>query len=149
MSTLKVNNVKSITKYPPFILNSSGEEIGKLASAWVVFEGNGDIFNSSNIISITDTGNARYVLSFTPGLRINNPAVSGVTNASTNIVHCNIQNDGTTARDRQSIFSSMVRVFFNECNASTASGQTAGTYYAVSVIGDNAYGSPGNLRETT
>ena len=50
MSTLKVNNVQSITPYPPYILDSSGKEVGKLATAWVSFHSDGTIHNSFNVI---------------------------------------------------------------------------------------------------
>tara|TARA_R100000908_G_scaffold59610_1_gene36226 strand:- start:207 stop:653 length:447 start_codon:yes stop_codon:yes gene_type:complete len=146
MSTLKVNNIQSTTQYPPFILNPSGEEIGKLATAWVVFKSDGSIYNSSNIISITSLGSARYVLSFTPGLRINNPAVAGSSNASTNIVHMNILDSNiNNDRSQMHVSSSEVRVTFNTSNASTVTAQSGSTYYTVSVVGDNAYGGFGNL----
>lgn len=147
MSTLKVNNVQSITKYPPFILNSSGEEVGKFASAWVAFKSDGSILNSSNVISITSLGSATYALSFTPGLRINNPAISGSTKASTNIVHCNIVDSNiSNRRNQQSVFGSSVRVVFNDAQGSnTVAAQTGATYYTVSVVGDNAYALPGNI----
>ncbi len=146
MSTLKVNNIQSTTQYPPFILGSGGEEIGKLATAWVVFKNDGSIYNSSNVISITSLGSARFVLSFTPGLRINNPAVAGSTNGSTNSVDMNIFDSNINDnRNHQHAFSSEVRVTFNQANESTASSQAGSTYYAVSVVGDNAYGGFGNL----
>ena len=145
MSTLKVNNIQSTTLYPPFILNPSGEEIGKLATAWVVFKSDGSIYNSSNIISITTLGSAIYLISFATGLRINNPAVSGSTNASTNIVHCNILDSGINDnRNQQLVFSEGVAVHYRNCNDSTAVAQENSTYYTISVVGDNAYGGFGN-----
>ena len=146
MSTLKVNNIQSTTQYPPFILNPSGEEIGKLASAWVVFKDDGSIYNSSNVISISNVATSRYIISFTPGLRINNPAVAGSTNASSNIVDCNIFDSGINDnRNQQHAFSSFIRVTFNTSNAATPANQSGSTYYTVSVVGDNAYGGFGNL----
>ena len=149
MSTLKVNRVQSITKYPPFILNSSGEEIGKFASAWVVFKGDGSIYNSSNIISITNSGSAKFQISCTPNLRINNPAISGSTSDGSDVVSCHIFDSGISdRRNQQSVFGSSIRVVFNAANASTVSAHTGGTYYSVSVVGDNEYASAGNIIPT-
>lgn len=146
MSTLKVNNVQSITKYAPYILDSSGEEVGKFASAWVAFQDDGSILNSSNVISITFLGAGRYKLSLTPNLRINNPAVSGSTMASTNIVHCNIFDSNISDRRNQmSVFGSSIRVAFKDCTGATVTAQEGSTYHTVSVVGDNEYASGGNM----
>lgn len=146
MSTLKVNNIQSTTLYPPFILNPSGEEIGKLATAWVVFKSDGSIYNSSNVISITSLGSAIYLINFATGLRINNPAIAGSTNASTNIVHCNIWDTNVSDRRNQMlVFSEGVAVHYRNCNDSTPDPQESSTYYTISVVGDNAYGGFGNL----
>lgn len=146
MSTLKVNNVQSITKYAPYILNSSGEEVGKFASAWVAFQDDGSILNSSNVISITFLANGRYKLSLTPNLRINNPAVSGSTMASTNIVHCNIFDSNISDRRNQmSVFGSSIRVAFKNATGAGIEAQEGATYHTVSVVGDNEYASGGNM----
>mgnify|MGYP001381853567 FL=1 len=146
MSTLKVNNIQSTTQYPPYILNPSGEEIGKLATAWVVFKSDGSIYNSSNVISITSLGSAVFTISFATGLRINNPAVAGSTNANAASVDMNIWDTGLSDnRNQQLVFSEGVAVRFNNVSGTTVAAQSASTYYTVSVIGDNAYGGFGNL----
>ena len=74
MSTLKVNNVQSITKYPPLILGPGGNvEIGKLASSWVAFTDDGTILNSNGVISITAHGSAIYTISFLSLIHISEP----------------------------------------------------------------------------
>ena len=150
MSTLKVNNVQSITKYAPYILNSSGEEVGKFASAWVAFKDDGSILNSSNVISITSLALGRYKLSLTPNLRINNPAVSGSTMAQTNIVHCNIFDSNISDRRNQmSVFGSSIRVAFKNAIGAGIEAHEGVTYYTVSVVGDNEYASVGNIIPTS
>ena len=147
MSTLKVNNVQSITKYPPLIFGPGANvEIGKLASSWVAFTDDGTILNSNGVISITAHGSAIYTISFTPGLRINNPAVAGSSNASTNIVHPVIFANNDINRNQQYAFSSEVRIAMrNNQNGTTTSAQENSTYHTITVIGDNAYASAGNL----
>ena len=144
MSTLKVNNIQSSTPYPPYILDSSGKEIGKLATAWVSFHSDGTILNSFNVISITASSTNQYVLSFTPGLRINNPAVAGSSNASGNIVHPVIYALNEVNRNQQYVFSSHLRVRFVH-GVGTVEAQENSTYHTITVIGDNAYGSAGSL----
>ena len=147
MSTLKVNNIQSITKYPPLIFGPGANvEIGKLASSWVAFTDDGTILNSNGVISITAHGSAIYTISFTPGLRINNPAVAGSSNASTNIVHPVIFANNDINRNQQYAFSSEVRIAmrFNNDGTTTAA-QENSTAHSIIVIGDNAYASAGNL----
>lgn len=147
MSTLKVNNIQSITKYPPLIFGPGGNvEIGKLASCWVAFTDDGTILNSNGIISITAHGSAIYTISFTPGLRINNPAVAGSSNASGNLVHPVIFAGNDVNRNQQYAFSSEVRIAMRFNNdGTTTSAQENSTYHTITVIGDNAYASAGNL----
>ena len=67
MSTLKTENIQSITTGPPIFKTNAGTEIGQLARAWVNFDGTGTIAISDdfNVSSITDVGTANYQVNFT------------------------------------------------------------------------------------
>tara|TARA_R100000027_G_C2222546_1_gene86550 strand:+ start:38 stop:418 length:381 start_codon:yes stop_codon:yes gene_type:complete len=67
MSTLKAENIQSITTGPPIFKTSAGTEAGQLSKAWVNFDGTGTIAISDdfNVASITDGGTAHYTVNFT------------------------------------------------------------------------------------
>ena len=77
MSTLSVNTVKSLNTNGPVFQNSSGTEKGRLAKAYVNFDGNFDateftlnngIRTSYNVTSITDRGgNGQYTVNINSG----------------------------------------------------------------------------------
>ena len=67
MSTLKAENIQSITTGPPIFKTSAGTEAGQLAKAWVNFNGTGTVAirDDFNVSSITDHGTGEYTLHFT------------------------------------------------------------------------------------
>lgn len=71
MSTLSVNTVKSLNTSGPVFQNSSGTEKGRLAKAWVNFDGVDvttdmtGVDASFNISSVTDEGVGLYTIAFT------------------------------------------------------------------------------------
>ena len=77
MSTLSVNTVKSLGTGAPVFQNSSGTEKGRLAKAYVNFDGNfnateftlnNGIRTSYNVTSITDRGgNGQYTVNINSG----------------------------------------------------------------------------------
>ena len=82
MSTLAVATVKSLSGNPTQFQNSSGNEVGQLAKAWVNFQGTGTvgIHQSFNVDSITDSGTGRYIvnMSITLGNSKSVPLVGGI-----------------------------------------------------------------------
>lgn len=66
MSTLSVATVQSLSSSAPVFKNSSGTEQGRLARAFVRFNGGGtpSINSSFNISSITDLGQGDYNINF-------------------------------------------------------------------------------------
>ena len=78
MSTLSVNTIKSLGTGAPVFQNSSGTEKGRLAKAYVNFDGsfsattftldNGGMRTAYNVTSITDNGgNGLYTVNFVSG----------------------------------------------------------------------------------
>ena len=73
MSTLSVNTIKSLNTNGPVFQNSSGTEKGRLAKAYVNFNGTGTLTSSDqsgvrdsfNVSSVIDDGTGRYTVSFT------------------------------------------------------------------------------------
>ena len=82
MSTLAVATVKSLSGNPTQFQNSSGNEVGQLAKAWVNFQGTGTvgIHQSFNVDSITDSGTGRYIVNMSITLGNSNyvPLVGGI-----------------------------------------------------------------------
>jgi hypothetical protein len=108
MSTLKAENIQSITTGSPIFKTSSGTEAGQLAKAWVNFTGDGtvSINDDFNVSSITDNGQS-YVLNFSTAFANANYAATGMV-ANTNDAYstdyagesrggCTVQVKGTTA----------------------------------------------------
>jgi hypothetical protein len=109
MSTLAVGTIKSISSAAPVFQNSSGTEKGRLAKAYVNFNGNfdateftlanGGMRTSYNVISITDRGgNGQYTVNFLSGTFTSvNYIAAGITGnygGTTTNVH-SIMPDGT------------------------------------------------------
>ena len=108
MSTLSVNTIKSLGTGAPVFQNSSGTEKGRLAKAYVNFNGNFDateftlnngIRTSYNVTSITDRGgNGQYTVNINSGTFTSiNFIAAGITgnyNGITTNVH-SIMPDGT------------------------------------------------------
>ena len=67
MSTLKAENIQSITTGSPIFKTSAGTEIGQLVKAWVHFDGTGtlDVKDDFNVSSVTDNGTGNYTVNFT------------------------------------------------------------------------------------
>ena len=67
MSTLKAENIQSITTGPPIFKTSNGTETGQLTKAWVNFDGENTVAISDdfNVSSITDSGTGNYQVNFT------------------------------------------------------------------------------------
>ena len=67
MSTLKAENIQSITTGPPIFKTSNGTETGQLTKAWVNFDGENTVAISDdfNVSSITDSGTGNYQINFT------------------------------------------------------------------------------------
>ena len=82
MSTLAVATVKRLSGNPTQFQNSSGNEVGQLAKAWVNFQGTGTvgIHQSFNVDSITDSGTGRYIVNMSITLGNSNyvPLVGGI-----------------------------------------------------------------------
>ena len=82
MSTLAVATVKSLSGNPTQFQNSSGNEVGQLAKAWVNFQGTGTvgIHQSFNVDSITESGTGRYIVNMSITLGNSNyvPLVGGI-----------------------------------------------------------------------
>ena len=66
MSTLKVANLQNTGSGAPTVKNSSGDEIGQFAKAWVSFNGTGTIAirDDFNVTSLTDNGTGDYAVNF-------------------------------------------------------------------------------------
>ena len=71
MSTLVVNTLKGQSgSLPPVIQNSSGTEVGKFCRAFVFFDEDGTILQSSgtnqafNVSSVNDQGSSEYHINF-------------------------------------------------------------------------------------
>ena len=81
MSTLKAENIQSITAGPPIFKTSAGTEAGQLARAWVNFDGTGSITinDDFNVNSITDQGAGEYDIVFTTAMSNANYAVAALT----------------------------------------------------------------------
>ena len=108
MSTLSVNTIKSLNTNGPVFQNSSGTEKGRLAKAYVNFDGgfgtspftiaNGGIRTSYNVTSVTDTAKGRYTINFVSGTFTNinyiAAGIAGNYNATTTNVF-GIMPDGT------------------------------------------------------
>ena len=79
MSTLKAENIQSITTGPPIFKTSNGTEIGQLAKAWVNFDGTGTVAirDDFNISSIIDNGTGDYTVNFENDMANTNYAVAG------------------------------------------------------------------------
>lgn len=82
MSTLAVATVKSLSGNPTQFQNSSGNEVGQLAKAWVNFQGTGtvSIHQSFNVSSITDSAEGKYIVNMSITMANGNyvPLVGGI-----------------------------------------------------------------------
>ena len=108
MSTLSVNTIKSLGTGAPVFQNSSGTEKGRLAKAYVNFDGTFDsteftlgngIRTSYNVSSVTDRGGqGQYTVNFVSGTFTSiNFIVAGITgNYNTNTTNGHLfMPDGT------------------------------------------------------
>ena len=106
MSTLSVNTVKSLGSSAPVFQNSSGNEKGQLAKAWVAWDSLStlSIYDDFNVSSITDDGVGNFTVNIDIDMANNNYAVvastqgNGSVNGSNNImqIHGSNQANRTT-----------------------------------------------------
>lgn len=80
MSTLKAENIQSITTGPPIFKTSAGTEIGQLSRAWVNFTGTGTVASndSFNVSSFTDHGTGDYEIHFENAMPSANYVITGM-----------------------------------------------------------------------
>lgn len=77
--TVTASVLKNDTTSPPAFQNSAGTEIGRLARAWVNFDGTtspGTIRASFNVSSVTRSGTGVYTINFTNAMPDANYAAS-------------------------------------------------------------------------
>ena len=139
MSTLSVNTIKSLNTNGPVFQNSSGTEKGRLAKAYVNFDGtfststeftlaNGGIRTSYNVSSVTDRGGSgKYTINFVSG-----------TFTSANYVACGIAGNYGGTQGTTNNFSIMPDGDTNIPNRTT-------TAFAIRVVGG---GSNANKEDT-
>tara|TARA_B100000508_G_C11454088_1_gene275769 strand:+ start:1527 stop:1967 length:441 start_codon:yes stop_codon:yes gene_type:complete len=110
MSTLSVNTVKSLGTGAPVFQNSSGTEKGRLAKAYVNFDGTGTLTSSNqsgvrdsfNVAAVIDDGTGKYTVTFTNQMSdanyVTNVSQNFLNNTNTNMTSmvCGIHQQTTT-----------------------------------------------------
>ena len=122
MSTLKAENIQSITTGPPIFKTSNGTETGQLTKAWVNFNGENTVAISDdlNVSSITDSVTGYYQINFTNSMGNSNYAavVSTYMSASNSYAaYERIESISTTSFVIRTIHSSQFRDLSLVCAA--------------------------------
>lgn len=128
--TVVIDTVKSSTTGPAAFQNTSGTEIGRLARAWVCFDGStspGTIRSAFNVSSITKNATGDYTVNFTNALTDANYSVVCSAGIASNVAN----------NDRIGLSNFNAAPTSGACSVATMTGARAltdATYTSVSVF---------------